>query len=165
MNLYFDQIIGLPLQAIIKGEALAAQSTVDFIKQVGFEQEETGLGDGTAAQNNLGKLRSVTFTYETTDIEGNTYYATVSVPLLSLIPIPVIQVNEAELDYAISITGIETNKTTNETKLLTTFKNYQSPSTSTETYNIKINVKVGQSDVPAGISKLFSILENNITQK
>jgi hypothetical protein len=30
----------MPLQAIIKGEALAAQSTVDFIKQVGFGKKQ-----------------------------------------------------------------------------------------------------------------------------
>jgi hypothetical protein len=70
----FSQLIGSPLKAAIEAQALAAQSTIEFIHKVGFKQQG-GLG---AADTDLvfhdveqdadaGELRSVNFEYTKKD--------------------------------------------------------------------------------------------------
>jgi Protein of unknown function (DUF2589) len=68
-----------PLAAIIKAQAMAAQSTADFIKSVGLDEN-----------NNV---VNVDFDYEVLNATtGEKYTNTLTVPLLTIIPIPFIKV-------------------------------------------------------------------------
>jgi Protein of unknown function (DUF2589) len=68
-----------PLNAIVAAQSKAAMSTVDFIYQVGFDAE--------------GKSRNIDFTYNTTNpTTGLRSATTLSVPILTTIPIPVLRV-------------------------------------------------------------------------
>lgn len=154
-TLYFHEIIGTPLRAIIEGETLAAQATAQFIKEIGFFDGKN--------EDDFGSMRMVTFSYEKTDEEGNIVIATIQVPLLSILPIPMMQIKQTDLDYNISITSIEDDKATETKKLRTIFRENNNGETS-QSYNIKINMQVEQSDIPVGLSKMFNIMENAVTE-
>ena len=154
-TLYFHEIIGTPLRAIIEGETLAAQATAQFIKEVGF-------ADGKK-EDDFGSMRMVTFSYKKLDEERNIVTATIEVPLLSILPIPIMQIKQTALDYNISITSIEDDKATEIKKLRTIFRENNNGETS-QSYNIKINMQVEQSDIPVGLSKMFNIMEGAITE-
>ncbi len=113
-SLYFHEIIGTPIRAIIEGETLAAQATAQFIKEVGFANGKN--------EDDFGSIRMITFSYEKTNEEGNIVIATIQVPLLSILPIPMMQIKQTDLDYNISIINVENDKATESKKLLTTFR-------------------------------------------
>ncbi len=154
-TLYFHEIIGSPIRAIIEGETLAAQATAQFIKEVGFIDSKK--------EDDFGSLRMLTFSYEKTDEEGNLVIATIQVPLLSILPIPMMQIKQTDLDYNISIINVEDDKATESKKLLTVFRENNNGANS-QSYNIKINMKIEQSDIPVGLSKMFNIMENAVTE-
>jgi len=87
-----------PLQAIIQAQAQAAQTTVEFIEQIGFEG---------ATENDLGSLRTITFHYTRLDAKGTLQKQQVEIPLLSLVNIPNIEVKDAQMEYAIKVASVE----------------------------------------------------------
>ncbi|MBN2891911.1 MAG: DUF2589 domain-containing protein [Bacteroidales bacterium] len=150
--IFLDQLIGLPLEAIIKGETYAAQATLDFIKNVGFDKsDEFAFGD----------LRMITFRYKTNDENGEPIEAGYTVPLLSLVPIPLMQISEANISYSISISSIEGDAKSGDLKLMTT---YATDGEIESSYNLKIDLKLEQSDIPLGLSKIFSVMDNQVTE-
>jgi hypothetical protein len=86
----FRSIIGGPLCAAIEAQAKAAQTTVDFIKAVGFTDVD-------------GKLKAVNleFTYE----DGTGAFRRVTVPLLLVIPIPFIVIETVDIDFKARISA------------------------------------------------------------
>jgi hypothetical protein len=161
-SLYLYEIIGLPLKAIIDAETLAARASVDFIKDIGFTKNV----DIADKKNiNLGTIRVVHFNYNTIDETGKEIESTVTIPLLSLVPIPLLQIQEANLDFNIKITDVQEktgdNKQIIEKKLLASYAD----GAKNQSYQINIKLKLTQSDLPAGISALFNILENNIKKE
>ena len=86
----FEAMIGGPLTAVIKAQSQAANTSVDFIKAVGFSANDDGDEVPTM----------VTFRYdkpvETTDDDGNVQVEVLpfnlTVPFLTMVPIPFIRV-------------------------------------------------------------------------
>ena len=68
-----------PLTAAVEAQALAAQSSIDFIRSIGFTSNEDG--------EDFSAVRSVTFTYSTRNTDtGLDREATLTVPLLTIKP-------------------------------------------------------------------------------
>ena len=182
------QLLGAPLRAIVDAETHSALATADFIERVGFEKS----GDETDSKD-FGKLRMITFLHERKGQDGNKETIKIEIPLLSLIPIPALQIKEAELDFNIVI--IDELKITKESTLLGnsalpsgdhnpdhknlfikaitgesprqlkgTFApgNSQSSKSNSLQAEIKVKIKMEQSDIPAGLGKLFHIMEQNV---
>lgn len=98
-NLY--QLIGAPLVAFVQAECKVAQTTAEFIQRMGFLP---GPDPGEPeAPDSLGRLRMVTFVHERRGSDGETRKYKVEVPLLSLLPIPTMQVKEADIEFALKI--------------------------------------------------------------
>jgi hypothetical protein len=76
-----------PLAAIIKAQAMAAQSTADFIKSIGLDENNNVI--------------NVDFDYEVLNAtSGEKYTNTLTVPLLTIVPIPFIKVsNDCRSDH------------------------------------------------------------------
>jgi hypothetical protein len=114
-SLPFDMLIGAPLTAAINAQALGAKATVDFIQDVGFippsNDEDmlfltAGATDAAGAPlipGDLGQVRTVTFTYATTDATGAVSTAQLTVPLLTVVPIPNLQIAEMTIDFIAKI--------------------------------------------------------------
>jgi Protein of unknown function (DUF2589) len=105
LNLY--QLIGAPLQALVQAEVQAAQATAEFVERVGFEKKR----DTPQDENAIGDLRVTSFRQQRVGPDGKLQTYNVDIPLLSLVPIPLMQIKNAELDFAVRILeAVETEK-------------------------------------------------------
>lgn len=178
-NLNFASMIGGPLSAVINAQTQAAITSVDFIKAVGFQSE-----DGT----DKGKPVMVSFEYdkavEQTDEQGVTTTSPqrfeLTVPILTMLPIPFIRVEETTIDFNAKITSVQESAVSDQLgidssvslkfkpiELKTSFSYKRSTSSSDKierTYSLQIHVRAVQDEMPAGMERLLGILENSISE-
>lgn len=92
-GLQMDQLIGAPLRAAADASTLLANSTADFINRVGFDRE--------------GKIRTVAFGYQkrsmNEDGTSNEDEMKVAVPMLAIVPIPNLQVDEVNVLFDMEV--------------------------------------------------------------
>ena len=180
----FQSMIGGPLNSVIKAQAQSAQTSVDFIKSVGFNPPD--------AQTDPGKPTMVIFEYdkmiESKAADGTITSSVVpmklSVPILTMLPIPFIRVEEVTIDFNAKINSVVESTTSSSSELNASlavkggwgpvsaelkcsYSNKKSTSATDKTertYSLVINVKAVQDELPAGMEKLLGILENNIQE-
>lgn len=169
----FGQIVAGPLLAMIEGETLAAQATTEFIEKAGFIKN-------TGEPDNFGRLRTVSFSYIKRNFDGQLEEATLTVPLLSLIPIPLLQIQKARIEFGLDLTTqprqSETPGKTGKTiasalpsKTVNTYGMVKSlPNGNTSDVRsqmqMKVQIEVGPSDIPAGLSKLFQVFDTVVDE-
>jgi hypothetical protein len=193
LSLY--QLLGAPLYALIEAETYAAEATADFIERVGFESAAGGTqGDGSA--RNLGRLRTLSFQQERRDTRGRAASYKVEVPLLSILPIPALQIREAELEFFVKIVDMvqqgqrrrssnretapdaepnqpadpagrspitESGRVDFKTMMGRGQTGGERPSRSGLDMQVHVKIKVAQADTPAGLSRLFNLMEQSIS--
>ncbi|WP_440878555.1 DUF2589 domain-containing protein [Vibrio natriegens] len=176
----FESMIGGPLNAVVRAQAQSAQTSVDFIKSVGFEAESN-------------EPTMITFSYmktievkneqgEVTGTEPKKYDLTV--PILTMLPIPFIRVEETTIAFNAKINSVQQSTTSSShdlntklsvkagwgpvsAKLSASYSYKKSTSSSSKierTYSMSVNVRAVQDELPAGTEKLLGILENSITE-
>ncbi len=93
VGLKMDELIGGPLSAAADASALLANSTADFINRVGFD--------------NQGKVRTVAFSYHQRSMndDGTSNFDTmkVDVPMLAIVPIPNLQIDEVNVLFDMEV--------------------------------------------------------------
>jgi len=185
-SINFQSMIGGPLTAVIKAQTQSSIAAVDFIQSVGFESDADG---------NTTKPTMVSFSYQKMvdeeDADGNINPTPkdfeLTVPFLTMLPIPFIRIEETTIDFNAKINSITESKQSSshdlgaalkakagwgwgsaELSVNYSYKKSSSSSDKTErTYTMAIHVKAVQDELPAGTERLLSILENTIqeTQK
>lgn len=182
-NLNFEAMIGGPLSAVVKAQTQAAVTSVDFIKAVGFDYDNTGKMAGPTM---------VTFKYKkpveqkaadgsiTVDVKD----FELTVPILTMLPIPFIRVEETTIDFNAKIVSVEESSSTSSLGLDTELKakagwgwgsaslkvNFSYKKSTAEsqkierTYSLAVHVKAVQDELPAGTERLLGILENSIKE-
>lgn len=92
-GMQMDQLIAAPLRAAMDAGIQLADSTADFISRVGFDHE--------------GKVRTASFGYQrhSADVDGigSLDYMRVSLPLLAVVPVPNLQVEEINILFDIEV--------------------------------------------------------------
>ncbi len=194
----FESMIGGPLIAVVNAQAQAALSTVNFIKSVGFKAGDSD--DPEAA--NTGDPIYVTFKYpkeiapyqpavpadpehsiEAKDaVPAQIQEMKLEVPILTMLPIPFIRVEETTIDFNAKITSMEYRKVdTNfkvdaslsaragwlwgsaKLKVSTSYqRNTSEGSKVNRTYSLAIHVKAVQDEMPGGMEKVLGILEESM---
>jgi hypothetical protein len=198
-QLPFGNIIGGPMRAAIEAQALAARSTIEFIQTVGFEhQSDDALfppidqTTGKIAEGDLdskfGKIRTVTFEYMQQNVNGTEVVASLTVPLLTIVPIPFLRIEDMTIGFMAKMTEEYKHKNSTNDSLDVAvdskfeFKSMWSPVTvnfnvavsskhtatsenssrfSTEA-TMSVNVHAVQDSMPGGLAKVLQILENAI---
>jgi hypothetical protein len=205
----FEQIIGSPLVAAIKAQALAAQTTADFIKEVGLkprdyeEIEEEGKAlpakfDETSeeAEDKGFEARYVEFKFDrileeeitvpptaegqppTKETKHYLVPSRLTVPLLSIVPIPYIRINDMTIDFEFHIKDVDTCESTTEKKASMKakaggwfYKVSGKGSYSNKTVNkretdrrttISVTVNAVQDAIPEGLGRVLDILHDSI---
>jgi hypothetical protein len=186
----FSSLIGGPMRAAIEAQALAAQSTIEFIQKVGFKTPTGGvepddmLFADTSADADAGELRNVTFTYSKKDETDTLDEFRLTVPLLAITPIPYLRIDEMTIDFSAKLTdAVERNSETSfglstsvsgkysafwspiklEFRASSTFNTKTSTAASSKReYRLDIHVRAVQDEMPAGLSKVLDILEDAI---
>ena len=172
------------MHALVDAETQAAEATAHFITQFGFEpvtpgpREKTDAGEAAQPQTSgeLGKLRMASFTHQRQGVDGELKTYKVEVPFLSLLPIPALQVKDAEFDFYLKI--IDTHPLAPDKKSVTQNQTEggesielkasigrgpadKTGSRSTEVH-MRVKMRVEQADIPAGLAKLFNLMEEQI---
>jgi hypothetical protein len=195
LNLY--KLIGAPLLAVVQAEAQAAQVSADFIKEVGFESPPplpAGATPGTVASAQslqdggpLGNLKIASFGHKVRGIDGVTRDHTVSVPVLSLYPIPLLQIKDAEFDFAIKVLdhvskgpelpdqaagptsqsanpGLKEFLSQNRVELKGAIAREHTPDSTQHSseMQLKVKIRMQQADIPVGLMKLFNLMDQTI---
>lgn len=92
-GLQMDHLIGAPLRAAADASTQLANSTAEFINRVGFDAE--------------GKLRTVAFGYQKRSVNedgtSNLDEMQVAVPMLSIVPIPNLQIDEVNILFDMEV--------------------------------------------------------------
>jgi hypothetical protein len=179
-SLNFEAMIGGPLSAVVKAQAQSALTSVDFIKSVGFKTDDQG---------NITEPVDVTFSY-TKEVEKEDGTGTeervhsLTVPILTMLPIPFIRVEETTIDFNAKIVATEYTKTESEMassaevtakagwacfsaslKANFSYKKSSAQGSNIErTYSMNIHVRAVQDELPAGTERLISILENSVKE-
>lgn len=189
----FAHLIGSPMKAAVEAQALAAQSTIEFIHKVGFQQPQ-GPGGGedlvfedVTKDADAGKLRSVTFSYTKKDENDALKDFSLTVPFLAITPIPYIRIDEMTIDFNAKLTDAVQRNTESsfnlnssvsggysafwspvkfEARVSATYNNKSSSSQHQQReYSMQIHVRAVQDEMPAGLSRMLDMLEQAIQEQ
>ncbi len=170
-----QQLIAAPLVATLEADAMTTQSYLSFLREVAFEPSKDNPGD-------LGKLRTFVFQY-TQNENGQKITKSVQVPIISLVPIPLLQIKEAVFDFDIKILDSETEsaeesfsfdenqrqsndnipKMSMRAALTPQSGKSSSQKENSMSANMKVKVVMHQADMPAGLGNLLSLSANNFS--
>ena len=168
----FGSIIGGPLKACIEAQAMAAQTSWQFIQEVGLNTNpETGIKEAV----------NVSFNFM-----QNGRMAQLNVPLLTIVPIPYIAIQNIDLNFKanISASSSSVSETSSSQAIdagadvnaklgwgpfsveASMKANYSSKKDSRATqdsrysveYTMDVAVKAGQESMPAGLAKVLELL-------
>lgn len=172
----FGSIIGGPLKACIEAQAMAAQTSWNFIKEVGLNTDPK-TGEKSAVNVSFQFLQ-------------NGRMAQLNVPLLTIVPIPYIAIQSIDINFKANISASSSSFQENASSDATDvggeasvsgsifgFKveakmkaNYSSKKDSKATqdskysveYTMDVAVKAGQDSMPAGLAKVLELLGNSL---
>ncbi|TXH73730.1 MAG: DUF2589 domain-containing protein [Lysobacteraceae bacterium] len=171
-SLDFNVYIGGPLQAAVQAQHAASMSLVSFIQEVGFKQ----VGTDT-------ELRYVDFEYTKTAPNPTTgamepTHVLIKVPFLTMLVLPALRIEEITIDFNAKLTSTETSNVSSEFagaaelsmkfwkvnfKATASYKRSTSTSSNIEkTYNLGVHVRAVNDELPAGLDRILTILENSI---
>ena len=171
-----QQLIAGPLIATVEADAMSAQRYYSYLMKIAFE-------DYDPATNSASRLRMLTFNYFDNDANGRREH-TVSIPLFTIVPLPLLQIQEADFDFDIkivdSITEATEDKFSYENGAIE--EGHEEPASlkmraslaphsgqkkgdmqQNFTANMKVHVKMRQADMPAGLSNLLHLAANNMS--
>src|SRR5262249_50363653 len=185
----FGFLIGQPVKAAIEAQALAAKTTIEFIETVGFIPQDAQQGmlfTNANADADAGLVRNVTFRYSKRDENDVRTDHILSVPILSIVPIPVLRIDEVTIDFTAKLTDTIESTEKKDFSLAAEangkFKSFWSPvslefrtsmkydqsnassARYSRDYTMAIHVRAVQDDMPAGLSRILDILENSIKE-
>ena len=169
------ELIGAPLRALVEAEAYAAQTTVQFIREVGF------VANDDDDKENFGELRVITFQYTKTGIDGKTLQAELKVPVLSIVPIPALQIKSATIDFNVQLTAHDSDDNKQALPLINKnpflkplpslrgiiaqkANNTIANNDSTSSFNMKISIQAEQADLTIGLQQIFGVLERGVNE-
>ena len=174
-SLPFGTLIGGPLAACVEAQAKAAKSSWEFIRDVGLTDTEDG---GK-------KAIYVNFEYRK---DGRS--VTLSLPLLTIVPIPYMAIREIDIAFKARISAAASSSKTEHKSLaveagmtskvgfnalvasgsveMSTSLSSKKDSTASRhskysvEYTMDVSVKAGQDDMPAGMAKVLEMLNSSI---
>ncbi len=169
-SLDFSVYIGGPMQAAVQAQHAASMSQVSFIQEVGFE-------------NDGANLRYVDFAFDKSvpneDGTGfDTQSVNIKVPFLTMLTIPALRIEEMVIDFNAKLTSTETANVSSEFaasaelginykivnfKASASYKRTSNRGTSVEkTYNLGVKVTALNDEIPAGLDRILTMLEDSI---
>lgn len=145
----FGNIIGGPLAACVRAQAEAAHTTIDFIR--GFTMTNSELDPEGI------EPITVTFTFIM-----NGEKTRMTVPLMTIVPIPYMHIDYIDLNFTADITACDDGKM--EAKYAT--EGYTRTENDEQSLSVEskmgINVRASTSSMPSGMAKMIEFFSNNL---
>lgn len=170
-NVDFEKLMGGPLQAAIKAQVASSNSTIEYIQEVGFNKNEDG---------EIESVKYVEFMYDEktgeVDDDGNevTKSKLLKVPLLSMVTLPAIRIENLEVDFNVKLNSVQSRKTSSKLGVNAEVKAgwgpvkfkvsaaYQRASSMgvkvSKEYTMNVKLKATQDEIPAGVEKVLNLL-------
>jgi hypothetical protein len=185
-SLDFSVYIGGPLQAAVDAQHAASMSQVSFIQEVGFKNVGTAQApDYELRYVDFKYTKKVPNpTYDPAATSGpnslpfNEADVLISVPFLTMLTIPALRIEEVNIDFNAKLTSTETRNVSSEFagsaelslkvwkvnfKASASYKRTSSSGVSTErTYNLGVRVRAVNDELPAGLDRILTMLEDSI---
>ena len=174
----FKNIIGGPLTAAIEAQALAAKTTIDFIREAGMQEVN-------------GKLEAINVEFSFQD--GTGAFRRLRVPILTVIPIPFIVIDTVDIEFkariAASAQQSSEESSSSEAKIgvqgsarwgtrgfgasISVDASYSAKKDSKASqeskysveYTMDVHVFASQSGLPQGMAQILNILQDGISNK
>jgi hypothetical protein len=192
--LKLHELLGATLVAVVQADALAAKATLEYIETVGFAEATESETEDSEAEA-AGRLRMASFRYKKLDANNDVAEFVAEVPILSLVPIPALQIKDATLSFAVKIDDITKTTdgptptpavaaaasgvgTTTPMRLLdelrpTATQLVARPAASSgaksqevrSTHHLELKVTMAQADIPVGMEKIFDLLDQAIQDR
>jgi len=170
-NIDFRKMIGGPLQAAVDAQVASSLATIDFINSVGFTEPA---GDAGGKR----ELVMVDFTHTRNDVaaDGQPTISEVAVrvPLLAMLPVPSLRIEQVVIDFNVRLNSVESTKVSDRFGASiesgggygpVNFKVSASYQRRTATnvevkreYALNVNVKAVQDDLPPGLERILGML-------
>jgi hypothetical protein len=187
VTLDFESMLGAPLVAAIHAQAQSSLAFVNFLKQIGFEPPANGTV--TPTDQTTGKPATVTFTYAKEiprpDGTSETRNVALTVPLLTLIPMPYLRLHELHVGFKAEIVStmsrdVDTHIKTGadldaeaswawgSAKLKANFAaqlDTKEAAKETREYTLAVEAKATQEEVPLGMQEVLNTLEKLIKEE
>ena len=188
-SLDFSVYIGGPLQAAVQAQHAASMSQVSFIKEVGFENDGADLRyvdfnfQKSVPNPHFGKTPQQLVDEglpPATDVTSPFLQSQVNirVPFLTMLTIPALRIEELTIDFNAKLTSTETSNVSSEFaasaelginykivnfKASASYKRTSTRGTSVEkTYNLGVRVHAVNDEIPAGLDRILTMLEDSI---
>ncbi|WP_294304732.1 DUF2589 domain-containing protein [uncultured Chryseobacterium sp.] len=174
----FATIIGGPLDACVKAQSNASISTVNFIKEVGFETvgEEQKLRMAEFKYKKMGP--NPDFDPEKPEDEDNPKQTMnnveISVPFISLLNVPTFRIETCEVDFNVKLNSTYTKDVSDELGIKAgasggfgpvkfsvdvSYKRSSATGIKVEKeYSLGVKVKATNDEMPAGLEKVLGLL-------
>lgn len=168
-----DELIGSMASALVRAQSLSSDETARFVNAVGFE----------AAPDGTPKVRTFDFKFSRSDLVPGTEdvrqsEVTVTLPLLSMMAIPTLIVEEATLDLDINIklhdapqppapgpatalAGVATATLQPRVLMAVMAPRPTTQRTISEEANMHVSVKFRRAEAPLGLDKLLRLLDTS----
>lgn len=184
-SLDFGVYIGGPLQAAIEAQQAASIAQAEFINQVGF----SGTGPNRRLRyvdfSHKKRVPNPNYDPAATTAPNNVAVlereVTITVPFLTMLTVPSLRIDEVNIDFNAKLTSVETTTASTEFaaglevsgkfwkvrfKASASYKRTTSSTSTTEkTYNLGVRVRAVQDEMPAGLDRILTMLENSIVQQ
>ncbi|MCW3161981.1 DUF2589 domain-containing protein [Chryseobacterium oryctis] len=175
----FSKIIGGPLDACVKAQSNASVSTVNFIKEVGFETDSNGLN----------KLRMAEFKYKkmgpnpdfdpdkpesSTNPKQKLNDVEITVPFIALLNVPSFRIETCEVDFNVKLNSTYTKDVSDEFGIKAgasggfgpvkfnvdvSYKRSSATGIKIEKeYSLGVKVRATNDEMPAGLEKVLGLL-------
>ena len=141
----FESLLGQPLSACVSAQKHAADVMWEYLRDVAFRHHA----------DDADRLEAISVVF---GFVSGGRMCRLSIPLLALIPVPYLQIQDVTLAFKSDVTatseGKLVGKIANESSVTRTSKfNYQS--------NIKVNLKASAGNMPAGLAKILELCGNS----
>lgn len=167
-SLDFANLIGGPLNAIVDAQARSAIATANFVQEVGFDKN--------------GAVRNSTFRYSKPNQDGDQEEFSLTIPFIMMLPVPFVAIEEGEVEFNAKLTSTQETASSSEVggsasmdasinywfvkARVKASASYKKTSSATEkierTYEMKVRVLVKGTELPAGMERLFGMLESSL---
>ncbi len=182
-SLDFSVYIAGPLQAAVNAQHAASMSQVSFIQEVGFKDDGAGGKELRYVDFTYDKrVPDPAFNPANPIGPGNQPFkdakVVITVPFLTMLTIPALRIEEVTIDFNAKLTSTETSNVSSEFagsaelslkvwkvnfKASASYKRTSSSGVSTErTYTLAVHVRAVNDELPAGLDRILTMLEDSI---
>lgn len=185
-SLDFSVYIGGPLQAAVQAQNAASMAQVNFIQSIGFEEGASPTDPKKLRYVDFNYSKSVpnpdydaAATTGPNSIKFLEKEVEIKVPFLTMLSIPSIRIEEMTIDFNAKLTSTETKSVSSEFaasaelginykivnfKASASYKRTSITGSNVEkTYNLGVHVRAVNDEIPAGLDRILTMLEDSIT--